>query len=150
MIRLYKHSKHNSGFTIVEVLISAAILVVAAAAVAVIISRGSKINRDDMLRRRAYQVMEEILERNEYSWRNYPNLLNLIGATNTSRKDDLPDETLYDVGGSPPITAKVQRSMIKRLLSAGTGTQIPCIEVTVILTYENKTERLSTIVAARP
>ena len=151
MTRLKRSSKNNSGFTLVEVLISAAILMVAVAAVAVIISRGSKINREDMLRRRAYQVMEEVLERGDLSWRNYPNLLNRIGEKNTFLVENLPDDTLYDVGGGQqPITAQVQRRLDKKLLTSGTNTQIPCIEVTVTLTYGTNTEILSTIVASRP
>ena len=150
MTRLKRSSKNNSGFTLVEVLISAAILMVAVAAVAVIISRGSKINREDMLRRRAYQVMEEVLERSDLSWRNYPNLLNRIGTDNAFLVENLPDETLYNVGGGQPITAQVQRRLDKRLLTSGTNTQIPCIEVTVTLTYGTNAENLSTIVASRP
>ena len=150
MTRLKRKFKYNSGFTLVELLISASILVVAVAAVAVIISRGSKINREDMLRRRAYQVMEEILERSDLSWRNYPNLLNRIGTDKTFLVENLPDDTLYNIGESQPITAQVQRRLDKRLLASGTNTQIPCIEVTVTLTYGTNTEKLSTIVAGRP
>ena len=139
------------GYTLVEVLISAAILVVAIAAVAVIISRGSKVNREDMLRRRAFQVMEEILERPDLSFKNYDNLLNTIGVGNTSITQTLPNDTLFHTPGSEPIIAIVQRQMDKVLFTyKPTGAQIPGIRVTVLVTYNGNTESLSTIVTNVP
>ena len=144
-------SKYNRGYTLVEVLISAAILVVTIAAVAVIISRGSKINREDMLRRRAFQVMEEVLERPDLSFKNYNNLLNTIGVGNTTITQDLPVDTLFFIEGSEPVLANVQRKMdIDLFTYPPTGAQIPVIRVTVIVSYEDKTESLSTIVTNVP
>ncbi len=149
MIYSKKKSKYNRGYTLVEVLISSAILVVSIAAVAVIISRGSKINREDMLRRRAFQVMEEILERSDLSFKNYDNLLNTIGVGNTTIIQDLPGDTIFHTPDSEPIIAKIQRQMDKALFTYS-GTQIPGIRVTIIVSYEGKTESLSTIVTNVP
>ena len=151
MKALNKKNICKRGYTLVEVLISASILVVAVAAVAVIISRGSKINREDMLRRRAFQTMEEILERPELSFKNYGNLLNTIGAGNKTITQTLPNDTLFHTPGSEPIVAIVQRKMDKVLFTyAPTGAQIPGIRVTVLVTYDGKVENLSTIVTNVP
>ena len=149
MINTIKNNNYKRGYTLVEVLISAAILVVAIAAVAVIISRGSKVNRDDMLRRRAFQVMEEVLERPDLSFKNYDNLLNSIGTDKKTITQTLPNDTIFYIPGNEPVIAKVQRQLAKELFSYG-GTQIPGIRVTVFVTYEGETESLSTVITGVP
>ena len=139
--------KQQSGFTLIEVLISATILVVAAAAVAVIISRGSKINKEDMLSRRAYQVMEEVLERPDLSHRNYLNLLDNIGADNTVLEEDLGSIKLFEVG-SQQINATLERRLEKVMYNYN-GVNIPGIKVTVRVTQGNKTDSLSSIITNR-
>ena len=150
MTLLKRNSKYNRGFTLIEVLVSAAILVVAVAATAVIISRGSKLNREDMLRRRAYQVMEETLGRKDVYYKNYPALLDLIGTSNPWLVEIPYDVVLYDVEGAV-ITGTIQRRLDKKLYTFS-GTEIPCIEITVTLTSDaiDKALTLSTLVTSTP
>jgi Tfp pilus assembly protein PilV len=139
--------KNRCGYTIVEVLISAMIVMVAIAAVVVIISRGSKINMDDLLRRRAYQVMEAVLEGPDMSYKNYGNLLTLIGTAQTTITQNLPNADLHKVGNEL-ITGTVKRRLTRKLLTHTSGIKIPCIEVVVTVNYQNKTESLSTIITS--
>lgn len=150
---ILKKNKNRSGYSLVEVLIAAGILIVAVAAVAVIISRGSKINREDMLRRRAFQVMEEVLGQDDLHYINYPVLLNLIRTDRKIRVENPYQVTLYDTGEGEPVTATVQRILTKKLFSDPGGgvmlaTTIPCIEVKVRIEYENNKDSLSTIITS--
>ena len=151
MTLLKRNSKYNRGFTLIEVLVSAAILVVAVAATAVIISRGSKLNREDMLRRRAYQVMEEVVGRHDLHYKMYPVLLTLFPSVDDKVLVENPEEiVLFDVKGEN-IKASVQRRLEKKLLTFS-GTQVPCIEVEVTLTSNAIAEALtlSTLVTSTP
>jgi len=139
-----KIHKNSYGYTLVEVLISAMIVLVAISAVVVIISRGSKINMDDLLRRRAYQVMEEVLERPDLSSNNYFLLLGKIPTNGISILENLPDVTLSNIEGSI-ITGTVERRL-EKVQFRYNGTEIPGIRVTVTVRYRNETEQLSTII----
>ena len=150
MTLIKRNNKYNSGFTLIEVLVSAAILIVSVAAVTVIISKGSKFNREDMVRRRAYQEMEEVLGRYALHNTNYPALLNSIGEDNPFLVENPYDVVLYDVKGED-INATIQRRLDKKLFTFS-GTQVPCIEVQVTLTSDAIDEALSlsTIVTSSP
>lgn len=139
---------NRSGYSLVEVLISSMIVLVAIAAVVVIISRGSKINMDDLLRRRAYQVMEEVLERPDMSYKNYTNLQALIGSGGDGKYivQTLPQVDLHK-SGNDLITGTVQRRLQRTRLTYA-GIQIPCIVVTVKVSYQNRADSLSTIMTS--
>jgi len=143
-----KIHKNSYGYTLVEVLISSMIVLVAISAVVVIISRGSKINMDDLLRRRAYQVMEEVLERPDLSYKNYGNLQTAIGpgGEGTSVVQTLPPVDLHKTGNDL-ITGTVQRRLTRTRYTYS-GTQIPCIVVTVKVSYQNRADSLSTIITS--
>ncbi len=145
---------YKSGFTLVEVLVASAIIIVAIMAISVIISRGSGLNREDMLQRRAYQAMEEVLERKDLGFRVYFQLLDsLPEEKNSSFLEDLGSVTLSDIGGQD-IDATFQRRLDKVLFSytdtTGGITNIPGIKVTVLIQYDGRQDSLSTILTAVP
>ena len=150
MTILERKNKNNSGFTLIEVLVAAAILIVSVAAIAVVISRGSKLNREDMLRRRAYQAMEEVLGRHDLHYKMYDILLDSIGVGNKFLVENPYDIVLYDVEGEN-IKATIQRRLDKTLYTLS-GTQVPCVEVQVTLTSDkiDDTLTLATIVTSTP
>ncbi len=135
---------YNSGFTLVETLVASAIIIVAIAAIAVIISQGSGLNRDDILRRRAFQALEEVLERRDLGYRQYFILLNKADGSD----ENLGNIMLPDIGGQN-ITANIKRRLDKVPYNYE-GTDIPGIKVTVTITYDGKQESLSTILTDVP
>ncbi len=154
MGNLKLNRNYNGGFTLVEILVASAIIIVAISAISVIISRGSGLNREDMLQRRAYQAMEEVLERRDLGHRVYFELLNKLPEDpNSSFEEFLESVTLSDIGDQD-IEATIKRRLDKVLFSysdqTGGTTYIPGIKVTITIEYDGKQDDLSTIVTAVP
>lgn len=134
--------KNNRGMTLIEVLVAAAILVTSIAAIAVIISRGSQINQEDLMSRRAHQALEKALESEDLL--HYQHVLDSADGTWHAISTD----TLSDIGGSP-ILGTVERKMTRKLYDLN-GTNIPGVEVVVRITYNGRTETLETVLTDVP
>lgn len=159
-----KHNKRigNKGYTLVELVVAGIILLIVMLSVSAIIIGGSKFNREDMLRRRAFQVMEEFFERHEYGFKNYRAILADSATTNPgSALNWITDDSLkviYENGGSSKVTGVLQYASRRELFSYGTaGTsdyaQIPAISFHVKITYNLDTivsESLSTLLTDVP
>jgi hypothetical protein len=59
----------ENGFTLIETLIGGMLIAVSVVAVFQVLSQGSWLNRKEMVRRRAYQEMERMLEKPVYSYK---------------------------------------------------------------------------------
>jgi len=65
---------NNHGASILESLIAGVLLAVAVCVIFAVVGQGSEITHETMLRRRAYQELERILENPAYSYKSYTSL----------------------------------------------------------------------------
>jgi prepilin-type N-terminal cleavage/methylation domain-containing protein len=91
-------SANISGYSLVEVLIASVIIGIAIVSVFQAISNGTRISRQDFLMRRAYQHLEQILEKpeNSYKGSHYVNAVENNLGTLTSGTHDLGNVLLDD------------------------------------------------------
>lgn len=66
--------KNNKGYSLVEVIVAGVFIAAVVVGIFGVVARGSSINREQMLARRAFEEAERILEYNLYSSGNYLNL----------------------------------------------------------------------------
>ncbi len=156
---LPKKIKINSGYTLIELLVAGVILLIIMLSITAIVINGAKFNREDMVRRRAFQVMEEFFERHEYGFKSYRDMLADSATTNpgTSLNWVTDDSTkvIYQNGGSTTVTGILEYAVRRELFSYGSAgasdyAQIPALSFHVRITYEGKTETLSTILTDVP
>lgn len=157
---MYKKQHINkNGYTLIELLVASVILLIIMLSITVIIINGSRFNREDMLRRRAFQVMEEFFEKHEYGFKSYRDMLADSITTNpgTSLNWTTQDtaKVIYENSGSTKVTGLLEYAIRRELLSYGSSgasdyAQIPALSFHVRITYEGKTEILSTILTDVP
>jgi Tfp pilus assembly protein PilV len=134
MTNLQSGKSLQKGFSLVELLIAGTILVVAIVAITVVISRGSGMSQQDMIRRRVYQELETVLEMPMFGANQYQQLLDFIGTGSTSATRILDTVTIVSVAN---IQAQRRVQLQQQLYIYGT-VQIPGIYVTAqIFDYSN-------------
>lgn len=157
--RLPKNIKPDSGYTLIELLVAGVILLIIMLSISAIIINGAKFNREDMIRRRAFQVMEEFFERHEYGFKNYRTMLADSITTNPGTAlnwiADDSAKVIYENGGSSTVTGLLEYAIRRELYSYGSPgasdyAQIPALSFHVRITYEGKTETLSTLLTDVP
>lgn len=142
----------QDGYTLVELLVAGIILFIIMTSLMAIIIHGSRFNKEDMLRRRAYQVMEEFIESHKYGF--YEDLLESDSTTNWDEGlnwlNNSDSSVIYDNGGSLQIKGMIQYAVRRERFEYGTNGAndygyVPSLSFRVRLYYESKIESLSTI-----
>ena len=138
---------NRMGFTLIEVLVSTAILLLAVLAIFSIIVYGSFINKEQLVWRRTYNELERILENPQYSYINYLDLT----PDSTYNLDDV---TLDDRGtadtGDDLMGTNVRVTVVNETFSQGAIANIPAKRVTAFISWndegKNVTDSLATII----
>lgn len=146
MIKRSSRIYNQRGFTLIEVLVSSAILLVAVLAIFFIISYGSVLNKRQLLWRRSYNELERILESPQYSYKNYLDLT----PDSTYNLDDiiLDDRGNADTGDD--LNANVWVTVVNEPYSHGAIANIPAKRVTAFISWNDEgktvTDSLETII----
>lgn len=77
-----KTVKYNGGYSLVEVIVAAVFFVIAIVGTISILAQGTKVNRDDLIKVKAYQQLERVLESQFFSWANYDTLRGRLTVSN--------------------------------------------------------------------
>lgn len=142
----------RDGYTLVELLVAGIILFIIMTSLMAIIIHGSRFNKEDMLRRRAYQVMEEFIERHKYGF--YDELLRSDSTTNWDESlnwiNDSDSSVIYDNGGSLQVRGWLQYAVRReRYIYGNSGASdygyTPALSFRVRIFYESEVESLSTV-----
>ncbi len=130
-INIFKHSGINrKGFTLVELLVSATIILLCIVAIVAMLRKGREIDIDDRYRRNARAVVVSTFESPEFKYTKYKDLLNNAGSTDSTVVID----TLAD--GSV-ITGKLTTTIGGQITAtAGDGINVPYIPVTVGIVWK--------------
>ncbi len=122
-----KITKNIRGTTLIESLVAGIFLAVAIVGISTIVTHGSSINKEVMLRRRALQELERILESGEFSSRSYESL----SGTGT-----LSSVTLNDKGSV--VTSTPSYSVTSLTYSSGSVSSLPAkkIKLRMVWTLE--------------
>jgi hypothetical protein len=125
---------NERGYTLVEVLVGGILVAIFAVTIFQVISQGSLMNRQQLLRRRSFQAMEQVLEMPVYS-----SLSPYYQALSPGNPVDTMVVVLDDCGGAHgadtlDATIKVR---VDSLSFSYSGTVIPAKKVTATITYTN-------------
>lgn len=137
----------QSGYSLIEVLVASAIFIAVVAGVFAVTTGGSDLNRKEMLRKRAYQVLERVLEKPEYTGGSdyYLDLPSSASVTTIT----LPQDTL-DNKSSPPLISSQLQVKVKAENISFNGLDVPVKKITARIEYADKgvtcAESLQTIV----
>lgn len=148
--------KKSNGYTLVEMLVAGIVLFLVMISVTAIIINGSRFNREDMLRRRTFQVMEEFLESHRYGFYKY--MLENDSTSNWNEDIDFDKYNPVSVSiykkGSSEVNGTLKYAIRRERYEYGVPSDInygyvPALSVHVEVKYqdknEEKTETLSTI-----
>ncbi len=136
MNHIFRMHQTQSGMTLIETLVGGAILILVIVSVSAMIGEGSSISKRDILRRRAFQEMNNILERVEYSsggdGTNYAALRAVAPGILDSFTVLL--DTSYSDGGHYRGTMQIAVAPITCRLN---GSDIPTLQITVRCTWSD-------------
>ena len=140
--------KYNQrGFTLIEVLVSSVILIVAVLAIFAIIAHGSGLNKKQLIRRRVFNELERILEKPQFSYKS-PYYSNLTPGTHNLNPVTLDDRGNADTGDD--LMGNVWVTVVNETYSHGAITNIPAKRVTAFISWNDEgntyTENLETII----
>lgn len=147
-----KTGKNQKGYTLVELLVAGIILFIIMTSLMAIIIHGSRFNKEDMLRRRAFQVMEEFIESHKYGF--YEDMLHSDSTTNWNEAlnwiNNSDSSVIYDNGGSLKVKGLLQYAIRRERYEYGTNGAsdygyVPALSFRVRLFYESEVESLSTV-----
>jgi Tfp pilus assembly protein PilV len=137
-----KPLRNANGYTLIEALIGGLLIVIIVIAVFQVISQGSLYNKRDLLRRRAFQELEAVLEKPQYS---YKSPFYMALATGSQQ----PNTVKLDSTGTNPLYATVN-IRVDALTYTYNAVTIPAKRVTAIINYSSEgtayAESLQTII----
>lgn len=147
-----KTGNRQKGYTLVELLVAGIILFIIMTSLMAIIINGSRFNKEDMLRRRAFQVMEEFIESHKYGF--YVDMLHSDSTTNWNEGlnwlNNIDSSVIYDNGNSLQVKGMLQYAVRRERYEYGTNGAndygyVPALSFRVRIFYESEVESLSTI-----
>lgn len=116
----------NKGFTLVEMLVSGAIILLSVIAVIAVVRKGREIDINDLHRRMARARINALMESRQYSYTNYNNLT--AGTITITTGDTLDDR--HD-GGTPLRASSMTQGFLVTITNVGNVATGPTTGITV-------------------
>jgi hypothetical protein len=134
--------RNTKGYTLIEALVGGVLIAVIVIGVFQVISQGSLLNKKDLLRRRAYQELERVLETPQFSYKS-PYYMALAEGNQT------PITVTLDSSGTNPLRGTIN-VRVDALAFTYNTVNIPAKRVTAIINYSSEgtayIESLQTII----
>jgi type II secretory pathway pseudopilin PulG len=117
--------KNNSGYTLIEVLVSGILLVFAVTAAVAVVGTGTQLGTSDNDRRQARAVVRSIFEQS-YDYRDF----NIIPESDTAVEDIQIDERMGN-----PLVGQLTRTIITETITTNSGTPLSVRRVVLSLRW---------------
>ncbi|MBN1129715.1 MAG: hypothetical protein JXA71_12045 [Chitinispirillaceae bacterium] len=122
---MIKTTGNASGFTLIEVLVSGMLLVLAVTAAVAVVGTGSQLSVSDNDRRQARAVVRTVFER-LYDYRDF----NIIPDHGTTVEEILIDERMGN-----PLFGRLTRTVTTETISTGSGTPLSVKRVDLMIRW---------------